>query len=194
VNTPQNLPESVTAALLHHDYEHEVSDHVLARSYSQQHILDIFDRKIEHSNIDLHTYLNNLNYFSSDPIHQFPSLKLSEKEIRVPEKHSTKYYIIWSAINLSLMAFLAFQVLWFNPDLVARYPSLNSGFNAICQVISCQTLEQRYKKIQIQQLSIQATQPSATQLSGSLIHNETKSIPMPRIVLYVQTQLHLHCC
>ena len=34
----------------------------------ETHLLDIFDRKIENSNIDLRTYLNNLNYFNNDPI------------------------------------------------------------------------------------------------------------------------------
>lgn len=46
-----------------------------------QHILDIFQRKVEHSNIDLKTYLNNLNYFSTEPIGNIPAMKLSAPDL-----------------------------------------------------------------------------------------------------------------
>jgi predicted Zn finger-like uncharacterized protein len=185
------LPAQAQPALLHHDYAYEVSDQILARSYAQQHLLDIFDRKIEHSNIDLHTYLNNLNYFSSEPIHQFPSLKLSEKEIRVTQKPNLSYYLIWSIINISLIGFLAFQILWFKPDLVARYPILSQTFDYVCQVINCQTLEQRYQKISINQLTIRAKSPNLTEFSGALINSDDKSMPLPHIVFRAQSDIGL---
>ena len=183
ISTAQHLPEAAEPALLHHDYEHEVSDHVLARSYSQQHLLDIFDRKIEQSNIDLHTYLNNLNYFSSDPIYQFPSLKLSERELHVPEKRSLGYYILWSSINLVLVGFLAFQMLWFNPDFVARYPSLNHGLLFACNLIDCQRFEQRYEYIHISQFKITTHAQGQQIFSGILINQDTKSMPLPNLRL-----------
>ena len=188
-NSAPSLPADAESALLHHDYAYEVNDHILARSYSQQHLLDIFDRKIAHSNIDLYTYLNNLNYFSSEPIHQFPSLKLSEKEVRVKHKPSLGYYVVWSLINFSLVAFLAFQILWFNPDFVARHPILTQGFDAVCQVMKCQTLEQRYQKISISQLSLHAQGPHLTELRGALTNDDAKSLALPHILLTAQTDV-----
>jgi len=40
-------------------------------SESSANILDIFERKIENSNIDLLTYLNNLNYFHNEARYHF---------------------------------------------------------------------------------------------------------------------------
>ena len=57
----------------------------MADQQPEQHLLDIFDRKVENSNIDLKTYLNNLNYFSTDPIGTYPALNWSEK-IRTREE------------------------------------------------------------------------------------------------------------
>lgn len=42
-------------------------------------LLDLFEDKVENSNIDLKAYLNNLNYFSTEPIGNFPALNWSEK-------------------------------------------------------------------------------------------------------------------
>lgn len=188
INTPQTVPEAAKAALLHHDYEHEVSDHVLAKSYSQQHVLDIFDRKIEHSNIDLHTYLNNLNYFSSEPIYQFPRLKRCVSELHPPKKHGLGYYILWSMINLVLVGFLAFQILWFNPEFVARYPILTQGLTYMCDIIECDRFEQRYTHIEIRHLKISTVSKETQQFSGHLVNQNNQSMPLPNLRLSFENE------
>ena len=186
---PSATAASMACATLHDDYAHETNDQILKTIYTQQHLLDIFERKIEHSNIDLRTYLNNLNYFSHEPIHPFPSLKLSEKEIIVKEKPSLSYYMIWTLINLCLVLFLVIQVLWFNPKLVADYPSVSRGFNAVCNYFNCQTPMQRYQKVTIEKVKLRAKNQYLTQISGLMINSHTKSIPLPLIVLSTQTSL-----
>lgn len=188
INTPQHVPEIAQAALLHHDYEHEISDHVLARSYSQQHVLDIFDRKIEHSNIDLHTYLNNLNYFSSEPIYQFPRLKRSVSNLHTSKRHSLGYYLLWSTINLMLVGFLAFQILWFNPEFVARYPTLNQGVALACNILQCERFEQHYDSIEIQKLKISTIAQDKQQVRGYLLNQDSKSIPLPNLRLSFENE------
>lgn len=180
-------PVQVEGAPLHHDYEHEVSDYVVARSYQQTNLLDIFDRKVEHSNIDLHTYLNNLNYFSNEPIQQFPSLKLSEKD-HIREKHSLGYYIVWSIINLALLSLLAIQILWFNPDFIGRYPLLTSSFDRACELVECPNLNHRYEQVKIENLSIQRESKNMTRFSGVLMNQGKKSLPLPKLVIRIEQQ------
>src|SRR5215813_12816363 len=55
---------------------------------AEKHVLDIFDRKIESSNINLRTYLNNINSFNHDPIAHFPSLNLSAHQYTSSNRYS----------------------------------------------------------------------------------------------------------
>ena len=181
--TQQDRSETPQPLSSNHDVTHQQTDTIQSQDSSQQHLLQIFDRKIEHSNIDLHTYLNNLNYFSSDPIHQFPTLKLSEKELRIPEKHGLGYYVAWSLINLSLIAFLTFQILWFNPDLIQRFPILVKGLDYSCQLINCHDFTERYEKIHIDSLSIDSKHQKVSEFHGALINTDDKSMPLPKLKL-----------
>ena len=87
------------------------SHHIQNRSFMQataelaqpQHILDIFQRKVEHSNIDLKTYLNNLNYFSTEPIGNIPAMNLSAPDLENEKKQGNGYYLLWAIINLLLV-------------------------------------------------------------------------------------------
>ena len=189
IPTAHNTSAALHAAALQHDYAHEANDHILARSYAQQHVLDIFDRKIEHSNIDLYTYLNNLNYFSSEPIHHLPTLKLSEKDLSTPPKPSLGYYMLWSAINLNLMGFLLFQVLWFNPHIVARSALLSQGFQFICSHINCESQAERYEKIDIDHLHLRSKANQSTEFQGALVNQDSKSIPLPHLLVTAQTEV-----
>lgn len=189
ISAQQETVSNAHASLVQPEVQQPASQPSVVRRYSQHHLLDIFDRKIEHSNIDLYTYLNNLNYFSSEPIHQFPALKLSEKERCSTPKPGLGYYVMWSAINLSLMGFLAFQILWFNPKIVAHYPALKQGFSYACSMINCQSLEQRYEKVTIEHLHLNAKGLYATEFSGALNNTDLKSIPLPRLLVTTQTEV-----
>lgn len=57
VNVEQ--PETVNSSALAHGS-------MQTRYMTHSHVLDIFDQKVENSNIDLLTYLNNLNYFHNE--------------------------------------------------------------------------------------------------------------------------------
>ena len=110
----------------------EVSNHTTSQQQDQLNtlhtqneinLLDIFERKTEDSNINLRTYLNNLNSFNNDSISHFPTLNLGlGLSHQSHSKHSPKtmYYIIWSVVNLLLVLILIFQILWFNPNILNR--------------------------------------------------------------------------
>jgi len=96
--------------------------------------LSIFDQKIENSNIDLLTYLNNLNYFNTEPVTALPNLNLSEDALLIEHEPNTKqhgwlYYSLWGIGNIVLILVFAFQILWFNPKLMHESPALNRIFN-----------------------------------------------------------------
>ena len=78
----------------------------------QMQILSIFDQKIENSNIDLLTYLNNLNYFNTEPVTALPNLNLSEDNLLIVheqnhKQHGWLYYTLWGLGNIALI--LIFQ-------------------------------------------------------------------------------------
>src|SRR5690606_35744058 len=74
-----------------------------ADQHNRHSLLQIFDQKVEHSNIDLETYLNNLNYFSTEPISVLPSMNW-EDQAEKQTKRGPMYYIGWSLLNLSLFS------------------------------------------------------------------------------------------
>ena len=151
----------------------------------ETHILDIFDRKIENSNIDLRTYLNNLNYFNNEPIQSIPSLNLSQgindspRQERNPK--STFYYASWGFINFGLLAILLFQIVWFNPSLTDRYPFINRVFTQTCAILHCDTADQRYKHIVISKLQVKVIDSQQTQFTGQLTNEYSKSLELPLI-------------
>ncbi len=66
------LPEATNSSVL-------ADGSIQTRYMTHSHVLDIFDQKVENSNIDLLTYLNNLNYFHNEPINALPNLNLAEQ-------------------------------------------------------------------------------------------------------------------
>lgn len=147
-------------------------------------IVAIFDRKIENSNIDLRTYLNNINQFNNEPITAFPALNLSsgQKEPSAPlrsSKRKVSYYVAWSLANTALFFIFLFQLLWFNPAFLDKSPVLNSFFIKSCAVFNCVTIDQRYKIMQIEQLNAVALDSESTEFSGVLINNYEKSLDLP---------------
>ena len=79
----------------------EIKEPLIDAPQSEQHLLDIFDRKVENSNIDLKTYLNNLNYFSTEPIGNYPALNWADKSEQ-ESKSNAWHYVLWIVVNICL--------------------------------------------------------------------------------------------
>lgn len=155
----------------------------ISHNQNEQHLLDIFDRKIENSNINLRTYLNNLNSLNHEPLANFPALNLSADKSVSSEQYikrkSTGYYVLWSLVNLSLIFVLLFQVLWFNPNLLQRSAILNSVFISTCNVFNCQTIDERYTYIKVNQIQVRALNAQSTEFSGVLTNHYEKGLALP---------------
>lgn len=152
--------------------------------HNEIHLLDIFERKTESSNINLRTYLNNLNSFNSEPINHFPTLNLGLGLSHRPEQHhqkNTMYYVSWSIVNLLLILILIFQILWFNPNILNRSPLLNSVFINTCNLFNCETIDQRYTYIKVGQIKITPIDHQSTQFSGVMLNEYPKSLELPLI-------------
>lgn len=146
----------------------------------KQHLLDIFDHKVENSNIDLKTYLNNLNYFSTEPIGNYPALNWSEKS--EPEQtHNIWHTSVWNIANICLMGLLMFQFFWFNPSILNSSPTLSSALHTACQMFNCPINEQNYRLISAQKVNVTAISQQKTQFTGELINHHNKSLALPLI-------------
>lgn len=156
----------------------------VTHNQDEKHLLDIFNRKIENSNINLRTYLNNLNSLNNnEPISHFPALNLSADQSISSDPYikrkSTGYYVLWSLVNLSLIFVLLFQVLWFNPNLLQRSPILNSLFITTCNVFNCQTIDERYTYIKVDQIKVRRLNLHSTEFSGVLTNHYEKGLALP---------------
>lgn len=145
-----------------------------------KHLLDIFDRKVENSNIDLKTYLNNLNYFSTEPIGNYPILNWSEKAEQ-EKKYGARHYVLWGTINLCLVSLLVFQFFWFNPKILNNSPVFSALFNTACQALKCSVMEENYRLLSTNKLKVKQISKQETQFSGELINYHTQSLALPMI-------------
>ena len=175
---PQNK-NSVTSQL-HHIQNHSFVQ-ATAELAQTQHILDIFQRKAEHSNIDLKTYLNNLNYFSTEPIGNIPAMNLSAPDLESEKKQGTGYYLLWGSINFLLIALLIFQILLFNPKFLNNSPALNSVFTQVCQFFNCNNFEERFSLVSANRVKVKRVDSVNTQFTGELINYYDKSLALPNI-------------
>ena len=169
----------------------DVNDSITNQPQVESHVLDIFNRKVENSNIDLRTYLNNLNYFNNEPINNIPSLNLAlglneNQDHLKPKSHF--YYIAWTFVNLALLSILLFQIVWFNPTLTDRYPLVNSLFIKTCSILRCDTVDQRYKKIIIHDLKVRAVDRKQTEFTGRLDNQYSKSLELPLIKVSLKVE------
>lgn len=152
----------------------------MSDQHPEQHLLDIFDRKVENSNIDLKTYLNNLNYFSTEPIGTYPALNWSEK-LEQEDKKSSWNYVLWGVVNLCLISLLIFQFFWFNPKILNNSPVFSALFNTACQTFNCSAMEQNYRLISTNKVKIKKISKKETQFTGELINYHSKSLALPII-------------
>ncbi|CAB1212449.1 DUF3426 domain-containing protein [Acinetobacter bouvetii] len=153
---------------------------LIAGHQQEQHLLNIFDRKVENSNIDLKTYLNNLNYFSTDPIGNYPALNWSEKSEQ-EKKYSAWHYVTWGAINVCLISLLIFQIFWFNPKILNNSPLISALFNNVCQTFKCSIMEENYRLISTNKVKVKQISKKETQFTGELINYHSKSLALPNI-------------
>ena len=157
-----------------------IAETFMANQQSEQYLLGIFDRKVENSNIDLKTYLNNLNYFSTDPIGTYPALNWSEKA--EPEKErNTWHYVLWGSVNLCLIGLLIFQFFWFNPKILNNSPVFSALLNTACQAFNCSIMEENYRLISTNKIKIKQISKKETQFTGELINYHSKSLTLPII-------------
>lgn len=162
------------------DQEFETS-HSAARTSSDLNVLlNIFNHKVENSNIDLKTYLNNLNYFSTEPISVLPAVDW-EAHQEQNNKHGLKHYLGWSVLNLSLIGMLTFQFFWFNPQYLKNSHVMGTTFNYICDVFNCSNLAEHYDLINTRKLKVSSTTQNKTQFTGELINYHERSLAMPKI-------------
>lgn len=174
--TAQSQPNSNEAGKT--DIENSSGDYHPEQQHNRHSLLQIFDQKVEHSNIDLQTYLNNLNYFSTEPISALPSM-IWEDQPNKQTKHGPLYYISWSLINLLLFSLLLFQFFWFNPQYIKNSHVMSLVFNSTCDVFNCSNLEEYYTLIQTNKVKLKATAKNQTELSGELINFHDRSLALP---------------
>lgn len=157
---------------------------ILKMKAEEQHIFEIFDRKIEKSNINLRTYLNNINTLNNDPIAHYPSLNLALSQYS-PEYRSKGvfYYVVWSIVNLLLAFVLLMQVLWFNPEFLERSPKLNTLFLQTCNLLSCETIDQRYNYIKVNKTQVKVITNDTLAFSGELTNTYKNGLELPLIKL-----------
>ena len=170
------------------DFRPQMSNIAFEHSLSnRQQLLEIFDRKIEHSNIDLKTYLNNLNYFSTDPIGNFPALNLAEKDLD-HKPRTPIYYVMWGIINIALILLLLFQFFWFNPQYLRSSPKLAASFNQVCALFKCEIQQENYTLISTNKVKAKRIAKNKTLFTGELINYHDKSLPLPTLKVILREQ------
>ena len=110
--------------------------------------LEIFDRKIEASNIDLRTYLNNSQYFYLDrtPLPEFlpesslTAIQASSKPILQGSNRWISLILI--ILNTALLLLIISQILIYNDPnngLTNRFPWFKQAYHSICSLAHCRT-------------------------------------------------------
>ena len=180
-------------------YKHDqFKNNIYQRNYENSadiDILDIFNRRVEHSNIDLTTYLNNLNYFSTDQISTIPTLNLAEDNNFIEDKKiNASYYTVWGVINFFLITILAFQILMFNPKFINNNSVLKSAYEGICQLFKCESSQEQYNHIVVSNVKYRAVSSHTTQFKGVIINHFEKSVEVPllRISLFNDAQERIY--
>jgi predicted Zn finger-like uncharacterized protein len=165
----------------------EATSSQMPQSALQSHkLLEIFDLKIENSNIDLKTYLNNLNYFSTEPIGTLPAVNWSDQEEE--KKHGIWYYIAWTVFNAILIGTLAFQFFWFNPQYLKNNPFMSKTFNTVCDLFHCSNLQEHYSLITVNKVKIQALPNNQTQFRGEMVNFHDRSLALPILLVKLKDE------
>lgn len=162
----------------------EQSNHISDTINNSSDLLEIFNKKVEHSNIDLETYLNNLTYFSNEPILRIPALNLADEQIilkHIPSRIT--YYVTWACITSILFVILIFQLIMLKPDFLNSSPYIHSAFAKLCNLGNCSDLENQYASIKLKDMKLYYRDKSNLALTGELINNNNRSLQMPLLLL-----------
>ncbi len=151
-------------------------------SFRQNNLLQIFDEKVENSNIDLRTYLNNLNYFSTEPINALPAMNWEENTDQ-ESRRSILQYAGWTIFNILLLSALIFQFFWFNPHYLKNSHVMSTTFYAVCDIFNCSNLEEHYSLMNTKKVKVSASGNHGTRFSGELINYYDRSLAMPNLRL-----------
>jgi hypothetical protein len=132
------------------------------------------------------TYLNNLNYFNTEPVTALPNLNLSEDNLLIiheqnHKQHGWLYYTLWGLGNIALILVFAFQILWFNPKLMHDSPALNHIFNYACSVVTCKIKNEQYKFLSFEKVKIKRVGKDETSFTGVLVNRHKDSLVIPSI-------------
>ena len=162
-------PKPSTAVVTQQSFEHS--------SLLNHQVLEIFDRKIENSNIDLKTYLNNLNYFSTEPIGTLPAVNWSDQE--EVKKRSVLYYLSWTIFNVVLIGTLLFQFFWFNPQYLQHSTLMSKAFYSVCDIVQCNNLQEHYNLITTTKVKVKRMDGDKSQFRGALVNYHDRSLALP---------------
>lgn len=175
---PQSSPQKQPATIHVNDFNIEPVIYNDETKTSTHPLLRLFDQKVEHSNIDLKTYLNNLNYFSTEPIGNLPAVNWAEQTEK-EKKRSTLNYLMWISVNCILFGALIFQFFWFNPQYLKSSPVMGAAFTKVCNVFNCSRLEEHYSLISTKKVKVRSTGNQETKFSGEMVNFHDRSLAMP---------------
>ena len=153
--------------------------------------LEIFERKVSQSNIDLTTYLNNLAYFSPEPVTSLPTLNLASNIDQQSSKHNTSYYTLWGLINISLVIIFVVQILIFNPKFLNNNALVNTAYIKVCSLFKCAAVDEQYQLIDAYDVKISALNKNRTLISGILLNYNEHSLMVPKLKISLYSQEHL---
>lgn len=157
-------------------------------------VLDIFEQKVENSNINLKTYLNNLNAFNPEPISAFPTLNLAKDADFNPEKkNTTRYYTIWGIINFSLIAIFVLQIVMINPKMLNNNSLINSAYTKICGMFQCESLIEQYKLVDFVNVKVTPIHKTSSNVSGYIVNHNEHSLALPLInITFFKNNVAVH--
>ena len=153
--------------------------------------LEIFDRKVSQSNIDLTTYLNNLAYFSPEPVAALPTLNLAANVDHQTKKYSSSYYTLWGLVNISLVIVFVVQILMFNPKFLNNNALINSVYMKVCSLFKCDSVDEQYNLINSYDVKVSAFSKNQTQITGMLLNYNEHSLMVPKLKISLYSQDHL---
>ncbi|OTG85272.1 hypothetical protein B9T31_12400 [Acinetobacter sp. ANC 4558] len=150
---------------------------------SSSDLLKIFNLKVEHSNINLETYLNNLTYFNTEPHQKTPILNLAEDKAFLKQQTvRITYYIIWGVVTSILIIILCLQLFVFNHNF-SQHPSINNIMIKFCNFVKCSNLDKQYTLILLGNIKIHTNNHENFTLIGELTNKNQQSLQMPLLLL-----------
>lgn len=154
-------------------------------SHREDTLLNIFDRKIEQSNINLRTYLNNLNYFNSENLDQLP-VNLPAEPLNIVTKKVRKRthpVLIWGTISIIVALGTLATLILKKPEIMHDSPTLTKVFTYSCTYLDCVIVDQRYYQFSFNKVRLRRINKHQTDFSGELVNSYERSLFVPNLVV-----------